>query len=735
MKAIAPVKSILKILSPYFIVSFLSLLYAYLFLKLYRADWRVPFFYGGDAMFHEMLIKGVIENGWYLSNNRLGMPYGTNLHDFPMPDTFSLLLFKLAGLFTFDSSLILNLYYISTYPLTAITTLYVLRQFNITFYPALLGSLLYTFIPYHLYRSEIHLFYATYYVIPLLVLVIIWACSGGERNDSSEDHQLRLSPRNPKLIFSVIVCLLIASTGGVYYAFFGCYLLLVAGIARAIALKNIRHLLLPGVLITVITGAMLINLAPSIIYQYKNGITDTALRVPSEAEIYGLKITQLVMPVTGHRIGSWRRAKDQYNSAPLVTENDSSTLGAIPSIGFLILLGWVVCSGLMIGRREGESSQNLLGQLSVLNISAVLLGTIGGFSSLFALFVSPKIRGYNRISIYIGFFALFAIVLLLDGARQRYFQTRGLRATFNAVVILITILGLLDQTARHMVPNYTEVKKVFENDAEFVRRIESSVTPGAMIFQLPVKRFPETHPIERLYDYDLLKGFMHSNQLRWSYGAMRGRAGDSWQALLVANSIPEMVETIAFANFEGIYIDRFGYADNASKLEDELAVLTETKPLVSEDERMAFFNLATYRNRLQEKYSVEELARKKDDALYPLLTIWREGFSALENFQGKEWRWCGSSGELVLNNLAQYPRRVTVEMSLETQSEGNMRIESPFFSERLKTNPEPKQFSKTFEIPPGEHKLMFFSDARKIYTRSDFRSLVFRVTDFKLKYD
>ena len=43
-------------------------------MKLWRANPRTPFEYGGDALFHGMVIKGIIDNGWYLRNNFIGMP-------------------------------------------------------------------------------------------------------------------------------------------------------------------------------------------------------------------------------------------------------------------------------------------------------------------------------------------------------------------------------------------------------------------------------------------------------------------------------------------------------------------------------------------------------------------------------------------------------------------------------------------------------------------------------------
>jgi hypothetical protein len=727
-------KQSLRDLAPYIIASLLSILAVFLLLKLWRANWRIQFFYFGDAMFYDMLVKGIVENGWYLYNKNLSMPFGATLFDFPIPDSFTLLLIKITSYFISDHHLILNLLYIATFPLTTLTSLYVLRQFKITFFPALLCSLLYSFTTFHLSRAQVHLTYTTYFVVPLIILVILWVCAAGNEGEPEGEERLKLNLKNRKFIFSLIACILISSTGGVYYSFFACYLLVVIGIIQAISFKNIRLLLLPGALAAFIFIALAVNLSPNVIYQLRNGKTETAKREPAEAEYFGLKLAQLVMPHTGHRFKTFRRVKDKYNHAPLVNENDDSALGVIGSVGFLTLLGLLVINAFNLRRRVVYPVQDLLAQLSVLNISAFLLGTIGGISALFALFVSPQVRSYNRISTFIAFFSLFAVALLLDKARQRFCRTAAHRLAFSAMIVILIVLGLLDQSSRNLVPDYAGAKKEFENDSDFVQRIEASVPAGAMIFQLPMKRYPETASINRVNDYDLFKGYIHSKQLRWSYGATRGRIGDVWQSAVVARPLPEMIETIAIVGFAGIYIDRFGYPDNAAQMEREITALVKAEPIVSNDQRQSFFNLSSYRMQLTQKYSPEVLAVKEKDLFYPYGAIWERGCTGLENKPGEEYRWCSEYGDLVINNYAPYTRRVTIEMSLETVAEGNIRIESPFFTEDLKMSPnQAKPLSKTFEIPPGKHKLKFTSNVPRLYTPWDFRIFVFRVINLNAR--
>jgi phosphoglycerol transferase len=612
-------KSTMKNMVKYFFVLILCLCITVILLKIKPHYLRTPFVYVGDAVFYSMIIKGIIDNGWHLHNEFIGMPWGTDLHDFPITDTFHLLLIKVATLFTADHALILNIFFILTFPLTTITALIVFRHFKLSYFPAVLGSLLYTFTPYHLSRSEYHLMYSAYYIVPLMVMVLLWVCASGREVNDKSQQSLSLNLQSSKLILSLIICVLIASTGGVYYSFFACCLLLIVGLIRACSLRHIRHFFLPGILIATIATTALANLSPSILYQIKHGPTSTAQRFPSDAEIYGLKVAQLLLPITDHRLALWSHVKAKYNANPLINENDDSSLGLIGSVGFLTLLGWLLARGLNVTRQEADSAGHLLNYLSVLNIAAVLLGTIGGFGALFALLISPQIRSYNRISVYIAFFAFFAIVLLLDRVEQRFFSTRGRRAAFCILIVFLLVLGIVDQSSKRFVPSYGMTRAEYRSDADFIREIETAVPPGSMIFQLPVKRFPETPPIERLGDYDLFKGYLHARQLRWTYGAMKDRRSDTWQTSIVVRPLNEMVEAITLAGFKGIYVDRFGYPDSAAQLEADLTGLLGTTPLVSKNARLAFFNLALYQHKLQEKYTVQELEGKRKEALSPLV--------------------------------------------------------------------------------------------------------------------
>jgi phosphoglycerol transferase len=586
------VKGKLKVVAQYAGAVILCLLILTWVMKLWRADLKVPFAYFGDAVFFSAALKGGIEQGWWFHNISVGAPTGSNFYALPAVDNFQFLLIKVISLFTTDYALTLNLFYLLTFPLTTITSLYFFRHFKFSYGPALLGSLLYTFLPFHFFRTY-HLFLTAYYLLPLMTLVILWLCSGKPFLVEPVENRRwpKFELKSYKSIFSIIICALVGSCG-IYYPFFSCFLLLIAGISASVYRKSIHALLASVILVGFMSVVVLVNLSSRIIYQHNHAGSSIGVRPAQDAEILGLKITQLVLPIGGHRIPALAELKYQYNLGPLITENDTASLGIVGSIGFLILIFWLLFK---------KSENSMLNHLSILNGSALLLGTIGGFGSLFALLISPQIRGYNRISVFIAFFSLAAVVQLLDAFSRKYLKSFKAQLSYLLFLSLVIVAGVLDQTSTtfFFVPEYDQIKNEYQSDSDFVANIEASLPAHAMIFQLPYVQFPESPPVNKMIDYELFKAYLHSKTLRWSYGTIKDETDDLWKRAVAAKPANEFVEEISRAGFMGIYINRDGYADNAAMLEAELTALLGVKPLASRKGNLIFFNLLDYQNRLK----------------------------------------------------------------------------------------------------------------------------------------
>jgi len=481
------------------------------------------------------------------------------------------------------------------------------------------------------------------------------------------------------------------------------------------------------VFIGITTATILINLSPSLIYLRQHGHAEAIVRNPGEAETYGLRISQLILPITVHRIHSVDLFKRFHNSYVLVTENDSASLGLIGSIGFLGLLAQLLYRKEIIANDRG-----LFHDLSALNIFAVLLATIGSFGLLFSLYVSPAIRCYNRISIYIAFFSLMAVGYGLESIYRRTRTTRS-RTIFYVFLAVALVGGTWDQTSTWYVPTYSSNKAEFVNDEVFVNRIEASIPANSMIFQLPYIQFPEVPRVEKMYDYDHLRGYVHSKNLRWSFGTIKNRDTDRAQQRVASLPPEQLVQELVFGGFTGLYLDRLGYQDQGAAMEAEFSKILQAQPLSSPNGRLLFYNLSDYGRSLREKYSGSEWEVRKELSFHPVLFDWRGGFYALESRPGKSWRWSSNDGELHIRNTSRLPRTIKLEMAFATgYPELDDFFISGFISEQLKVNDTPVPYSRTITVPPGESVIHFRSTARRVDAPLDSRFIVFRLEDFKM---
>ena len=163
---------------------------------------------------------------------------------------------------------------------------------------------------------------------------------------------------------------------------------------------------------------------------------------------------------------------------------------------------------------------------------------------------------------------------------------------------VLIVIGVLDQTTTtfFFVPEYKKIEVEYRSDAEFVSRIESSLPNGAMVFQLPYMTFPENGPLYRMtQDFEHIKPYLHSTNLRWSYGAINTDANDTWQRAVVLKPVPEFIDEIVARGFSGIFINRNGYADNAASLEAELKTLLGESPITNRDGTLLFFSLTNHK--------------------------------------------------------------------------------------------------------------------------------------------
>ena len=697
---------------------------AVLFLRVHTSDLRVPFTYHGDVVSFALLVKSVVDHGWYLTNPDLGAPRGLEMHDFPFADQLHLLVIKAMSLFSHDWAVLFNAYFLLGFPLIALSALVAFRNFRVPFGPAIVASVLYAFLPSRLLRGEEHIFLQAFFQVPLALMTVLWVCGDDPPLFGQPPGRgLAIEMRRSRSLAALLVCALTAATG-LYYAFFTGVLMIVGGAWASAERRSWRNVLAGVALAGTIAGVMGLAGLPTVLYRARQGQNpEVAVRGSAEAEIHGATMASMLLPVGGHRIPQFRAIREHYNrTSPLPAEGSASALGLSASVGFVVLLGVVVY------RRRDRPSDVLWRSLGFLNLSSVALATVGGFGSLFAILITPQIRAYKRINVIVGFLALFALALLLERLSRRHPRAG------RVVLPFVLVVGLFDQVTADAIRPDHGTKVEYDSDASFVHRIEAMVPAGAMIFQLPYLSFPEAQPVGQMIDYEPLRLYLHSQRLRWSYPTMRGRAGDLWLREVSNRPPTALIDTLSDGGFAGIVVDRFGYDDKGHGIESALGAQLGPPRATSPNDRFVFFDLTTYSDVGRAKDTAAERERRRDRALHPLLFRWGQGFFAPEEANGRRFRWCARTGQLEVINESAQARTMTIEMTAAAgRPPASLDIEGALISGRFELGSEGARISRRITVPTGRHVIRFRSDGPPADAPHDPRTLIWRAEDVVLE--
>lgn len=558
-----------------------------------------PFIYDGDGLDILRRLKMIINGSWSIlgvpETTELSKPFGFILGDFPSPNFTSLFIIKLFSFFIKDAFILFNVLFIATYLLAANGMYYVLSKLRINILLSITIAILFAFAPFHFLRMG-HFMYLFYFAIPIQILYVLRLWNKKPLffivRDDSLKYKVDMSRRN----FSIALVIFFSSLLNFYYTFFISFLVIIATFSSCLYHKNKCHLISGLIFIVLLVAPFSINMIPYKLYEYEHGgNSSVAQRVPAEAEIYGLKISQMLLPISEHRISTFSDIKARTKHNPLTNENGMAALGLTAALGFLFLVSYL----LIINNKF-----DIYRRLSILNVSAVLLATIGGFSSVFATLVTPQIRGYNRISIVITAISLIAVALLLNHLIKKN-KSKAL-AVFIASALLV--MGLLDQVSQKMTLQPTkEFKDKFNRDAEFIESLESALNgiKEPKVLQLPYMSFPESPRINKMNSYSQMVHYLHSDNIGWTYGAVKGRESDRWLISLTDLPIEGMLSVLKKSGFNGVLITRSGYEDDGEELISKLSDILGGKFITNMDNTEVFFEIIPTGNEIVHFPSVQ----------------------------------------------------------------------------------------------------------------------------------
>jgi len=592
------------------LAGFISLVAVYFFLGLKGVDLNIHFRYGGSDAFGGLVAAQnfITGNGRYIYPN-MGAPGTVNVANFPDVSNLEYFSMWILSLFIKEPGLLVNIFYILNFSVIAIITTISFRIIKISPISSIVGGVLYSLLMYNFYRGEQHLFLSTYAIVPLACILILWIINGElifNKNNNTNKNVLKKSLiLSKKLILSFLFAILIGMTNP-YYTFFACLGVIFSIIWNLIEERNFKKIVAPLIILFIILITVFFNLIPfflNLLNGYESGLLGT--RSSYEVEYYGLKLTQLLLPVGGHRIPLFAKIRAFYEENISLINNESygSSLGLFISIGLIISFIVSMC------RDKGDQENISIKHSAVLNIFILILGCIGGFSSFIGAFVS-SIRCYNRLSLFIAFYSLYIVIYYIDS----FFFKHKIKNIIK--VIIITIIGML--SALDMVGANNSVggeenqyyiyrKNQYYIHKEFIKKIEDVTPKESMIFQLPF--VPSNHHTEfaNIGPYQQFYPFIHSSFLKWSYRAQQGSEIEKWQNKVAHMPIESMLKHLAGIGFMGLYIDKFGYTENEyNNLRKDINKITKVEPIISKDGRMLYYYLEEYFKNLKKTFDENE---------------------------------------------------------------------------------------------------------------------------------
>ena len=328
-------------------------------------------------------------------------------------------------------------------------------------------------------------------------------------------------------------------------------------------------------------------------YKFAHGANPDALvREYRWLEIYGLKIKDLVVPPPTHRsavLAAFSVAHRQV--APLLDEA-ASYQGIIG----LACLVWLVATAIK-ATLDGRQANVPLEVWQLLWI--VLMFTTGGLNAIIGAMGFTMFRGGSRYAIVI-----LAITLMYAARRLSRIEATdgagkesGGNILWPVAAVGACLVILWDQVPR---PPTAEEKATITRqvaaDREFTARMESALPDGAMVFQMPVMQFPES-PAPGVPSYDHFRPYLYSRNLRYSFGSMKGREREQWQAAVQGkllenatldqqaqqirinvNNARLAVDELRRLGFSAIYINRNGFPDRGKGIEEAMLELGYTRP-------------------------------------------------------------------------------------------------------------------------------------------------------------
>jgi phosphoglycerol transferase len=518
-------------------------------------NWSVPVDYLEDCPLFFGHLEAKAEGDFKLFGSkelhRLGAPYPANWNDWPTPGkdiTFVYgMLSRWIGLFAAA-----NLAVLLAYITSALAFYAVCRLLRFRWEWSFAGAVLFAFAYLHAYRNLHHIVHTYSYTVPF-VLLSCWLVAFSRRM-----HWRDWRPW---------VCLATALAVGVenpYNANIFGQLICLGMLVQLISRRRKFNFIVGSVSIGVMVLAFVASNLSTMVYSWSNGENyDCIHRSFYETELFALKPMELFMPPLTHRLSRLVEMASVYaRDAYIKGELFSPYLGWVGIAALLWMLGEA-----LVRLSKPRRVRNRFPAYLPVALWVGFYSIVGGGNCFFAFFLVPLFRGSNRFSIYIS-----AIVLLFLVSRLSLLTRRWQPAKRYSLAGTILLVGLFDQLPRPVPPEETQaIGRLVAADHAFGQAMEAKLPAHAMVFQLPVMPFPESNPIGGVQSYDMLRPYLHTKTLHFSFGSDKGRPREDWMKEVEKLPAAQMVGALEKYGFAALYLNRKGFADQGQALLKQLA--------------------------------------------------------------------------------------------------------------------------------------------------------------------
>ena len=394
-----------------------------------------------------------------------------------------------------------------------------------------LGGVLLANAPGHSERFG-HLYLAQYWVVP--VGTVAGARGGARAGAAVAWRRAAGCAGGGARTVTAVGAVLVVGFSGVYYVAFTLVLLAVATLARRVV-GTPADLLRGLAVMAGTTACIALPLAAARVGTRGELVTGQlpAQRNPNESELYAGKLMDLVLPWPHHRVPALEFLTFAYGTANRATV-EVSALGIVGTAG----LAGLAVSGLLallVGRRQRPDHARWSGLMLV----SFLLFTVGGLGSFIALFGTPQVRTWSRMSIYLLALALLAVGSWLTRVERRRGVLVAGGGGRRADVRREPGPDQPGRRPRTMAPSRRDGGPAYLHRASLQDRLGA----GARSSSSPSCRTPRPAGLVDSGDYDQLKPYLAGADLRWSYGAMRGTAAADWMLAVDASDVRSLAAT------------------------------------------------------------------------------------------------------------------------------------------------------------------------------------------------